>query len=245
MRYWPQIARALWYTSMLLQALLLFFIYAKKVFRWSPAFAAYVTGLVTISCARLWLQVRLHFGSIGGFSSWAPTMTPMTLEVVASLIGVFATTEVCSRIFDGYPKARLAWRIWKRRLLGALAAWIAIVLVMALLNLRTGIPVGLSHRVLMILDYANNGIAPTALAAISASLAICRRYRTLLPVPEGMLLLGLGLNFGLNSLAAVSWLAGARWETLYWWQFQGLYYFAALLIWHFAIFSDRRIREES
>jgi hypothetical protein len=35
------------------------------------------------------------------------------------------------------------------------------------------------------------------------------------------------LNFGLNSLAAVSWLAGARWETLYWWGFQGLYYFAA------------------
>jgi len=108
----------------------------------------------------------------------------MTLEVVASLIGVFVTTEVGSRIFDGYPKARVAWRTWKHRILGALAAWIAIVLVVTLLNPRKGIPTGLSRRVLMIIDYATNGIALTALA----SWAICRHYR--FPFRRGCCFLG-------------------------------------------------------
>jgi len=240
MSYWPQIDRALWISTTLLQASLLLLIYVKKVFRWSPIFAAYVAGLVVISAAWLGLVAKRLIG-LSGIDTWGALHVLQALEAAVEILGVLATAEIGSRIFEEFPNPRCTWRVWRQGILKTFAIFAVVVVCNASIDWVSGTP----HVYVSDFYLASEFIPLAGIALIVASVLICRSSRIVLPASEATLLFGFGLHFGLRSLSFVASMAGGSWDTLLWLHIQGWWYLAVLIIWYLAILGDRRIRQKS
>ena len=236
MHDWPQIGRAIWIVTVLVEVALLLGILRGKIFRRSPVFSMYIAAMVATSAAAIWVAMGIRHGIVSKYF-----YVPAVLEGAVSVVGLFAVAEICAHVVEPYPGARKSWRVWQGRIIRSFGASFAIFGISAMLN-----PDFTARTRMVIFTYLWPYLAAAAgTALLVAVIFICRRYFVQLSPAQGLLLLGFGVNLTLSLLEMLASYTRVPSEMLIWLQVRRLSFLAVLIIWHFVILSGRRMCEEN
>jgi hypothetical protein len=234
MHDWPPIGRAIWIATFLVEIALLLGVFRKKVFQRSPVFSIYIGGQVATSMARIWVAMWIRHGMGINYLH-----VPGVLDGAVSIAGLFAVAEICAHVVEPYAGARKSWRVWKGRIIRSFGACFAVFGISAMMN-----PYFTVRTNFLIFTYLWPYLAAAAGTALRvAVISICRRYLVQLSLAQGLLLLGFAANLALNLLEMLASYTRVPAEMLIWLQVRRLSFLAVLVIWHFVIADDQRLRQ--